>query len=176
MRIRPINKGDVSAIIELVNDNLVSRDSNTLSGLLEYSPNSVDWWMDKLVNNKFSYLIEDEGSIAGFLSAYDLKFLKKHDFKGDEIISYLLKNHSKNNFVYCDLIVIKKEFRKKGFAKNLLISFLDDVEDIIVYGAIAHKPWKNELSIKTISRFEFKLIEEIIIKENLIFGIYKKGV
>ena len=27
-----------------------------------------------------------------------------------------------------------------------------------------------------ISRFEFKLIEEIIIKENLIFGIYKKGV
>jgi hypothetical protein len=43
-----------------------------------------------------------------------------------------------------------------------------------VYGAIIHKPIKNNFSIKLIKEFGFNEIEEITVYNGLTFGIYKR--
>ena len=170
MKIRPAEEKDLEQIMAIVAGNTISREEGGKSGLVEYPKHDRVWYLDK-IGSKYFHVIDDDGTILGFLSAYDQKFLQKHDFKGDEIIDYLLKNKS-GDWVYADLIAITKNKQGKGYGRMIMSSFLDDCEGKTVYGAVAHEPWKNQESLRLIKCFDFELVEEIKVYKGLKFGLY----
>lgn len=170
MKIRPAEERDLDQIMAIVEENIISRDTGGKSGLIEYPKHDKNWYLDKIGSKYFS-VIDDDGKILGFLSAYEKMFLQKHDFKGDEIVAHLLKNFS-SNWIYADLLAITKEKQGKGYGRMIMSSFIDDCEGKIVYGAVAHKPWKNKESSRLLNFFDFELVEEIEVYSGLKFGIY----
>ena len=164
---------DAKAIKIIMFNHNISRNSKKQTGLIEYHLPSQNELKNKLKNNPFFYVIESEGKIVGFLSAYKDDLLKNLNFSDDEIVRHILKKQQP--FIYVDLIVIEKEYQNKGIGKLLLERLIKGSENYTIYGPISHHPHRNDISIKLLTSFGFKLIEEINVYNGLIFGIYKKG-
>lgn len=176
MIIRQARLEDAGDIREIIINSNVKRNSKKHAGLIEYPTPSMKEIIDRIRNNNLFFILDDNGKIVGFLSAYKDSMLRKLDFTNDAIVRHVLKKQQQ--FIYWELLVIEKRYQNKGLGKMLIEAFLKEAKKLKcdILGPISHYPHKNYASIKVLSSFGFKLLEEINVYNGLVFGIYEREV
>ncbi len=176
MQIRLARPQDVKQIRKVSLGLTISANSiSPESGFVEYKTPSEKELEQRIKRSKFFYVAEKNKFIIGFCSAYSNKILKELDFSNDEIVNYLLKRYS--DFVYWDLLGVKKESQRQRIGTQLIKVFLDAVNKAdykTIMGPISHFPHRNEISIKLLNKLDFFLEGEIAVYNTMKFGIYKK--
>ena len=175
MVVRNANIDDANSVRQISLDSSISRNSNEITGFVEFETPSEEEYKIRIKDNPFFYVAEENGEIIGFLANYTNDFLKRLKLDNDEIMKHILVKPFL--FIYSEQVAVTEKYRMKNVAQNLYKKFFNDARTNgykIIYGVVSHHPIRNIASIKLVEKLGFREIQEIKVYDGLVFGAYRK--
>ncbi len=180
MFIRKARDSDVEEISKLAKSISFSNIKEGNKGFLVYTLSKKEYLFRIKISNHF-YVSEDNHKINGFLMCYDSETLKNlleektltYEDKIVRLISQMPKP-----FIFGDQIGVSRQAQKQNFpiGISLMNKLFEDMKKQginTMYVAILHKPKLNLHSQHFCRRIDFKQIDEVMNKDNTLWGIYK---
>ncbi len=132
MNIRPAQLDDVEKIYEIAVNNSLSniKTKKPVNGFL-ISNYDLETYKKYIQNNRYFFVIEDEGEIRAFL----LAFLKK-EIDPNQLINKKILAYSNDNFVIIKQICTAPDSYRKGYGTQLYSFLMDEVSQNIFVAVV----------------------------------------
>ena len=179
MTIRRAELSDAGSMVSIASAVNIERSSTLGSGLVEYRLSEEDY-KRRIEGNPLAFVAATP--VAGFILSYYSDFLRTlcesdERARSDEIIEFV--SQLEGHFVYADQLCVLPKFQGQGIAFDLYEHSLTRIRKDgipVLYGAIAHAPWRNEVLLGSSRKRGYRLITEITAASGLTFGIYGKEI
>ncbi len=175
INIRKARKEDAESIRNIAQSRWVSgSDIGKKTGLIDYRVPSEEKYARRIPLGLF-YVAEDSASseIVGFLDCYRDNVLGTA-FPNDPVLQEII-NFEKERFTYINTWVVRENYEGNGITFKFVKQLNSDLEKEYsnLWGAIVHRPIRNESSIAVSKKLGFNLEKEFELPGSCTFGLYK---